>query len=48
MESSGIVLFKNFDDGRNDLEGKVTEVANVLFLSVNGLPLVVEFNQETA
>jgi len=48
VESSGIVLFKNFDEGRNDLEGEVTEEAIVLFVSGNALPLVVEFNQETA
>merc|ERR1711915_664022 len=45
---SGVVLFKNFDEGRNDLEGEVTEDAIVKFVSGNALPLVVEFNQETA
>merc|ERR1711915_851977 len=45
---SGVVLFKNFDEGRNDLEGDVTEDAIVKFVSGNALPLVVEFNQETA
>jgi len=48
VEASGIVLFKNFDEGRNDLEGEVTEEAIVKFVSGNALPLVVEFNQETA
>ena len=48
VDVSGIVLFKNFDEGRNDLEGEVTEEAIVKFVSGNALPLVVEFNQETA
>ena len=48
VESSGIVLFKNLDEERNDLEGEVTEEAIVLFLSGNAIPLVAEFNQETA
>jgi len=48
VEASGIALFKNFDEGRNDLEGEVTEEAIVAFVSGNALPLVVEFNQETA
>jgi len=48
VAASGIVLFKNFDEGRNDLEGEVTEEAIVKFVSGNALPLVVEFNQETA
>merc|ERR1711970_689551 len=48
VEASGIVLFKNFDEGRNDFEGEVTEEAVAAFVSGNALPLVVEFNQETA
>jgi protein disulfide-isomerase A1 len=48
VADSGVVLFKNFDEGRNDLEGEVTEDAIVKFVSGNALPLVVEFNQETA
>merc|ERR1711983_222899 len=47
-EGSGIVLFKNFDEGRNDFEGEVTKEAVATFVSGNALPLVVEFNQETA
>merc|ERR1712198_195965 len=38
----------NFDEGRNDLEGEFSEDAIVKFVSGNALPLVVEFNQETA
>jgi len=48
VSESGVVLFKNFDEGRNDLEGEVSEDAIVKFVSGNALPLVVEFNQETA
>merc|ERR1712002_29017 len=48
VDGSGVVLFKNFDEGRNDLEGEVSEDAIVKFVSGNALPLVVEFNQETA
>ena len=38
---SVIAIFKNFDEGRNDFEGEVTESAIV---SGNALPLIVEFN----
>jgi len=48
VESSGIVLFKNFDEGRNDFDGEATEEAVVSFVSANALPLVADFNQETA
>merc|ERR1712228_354498 len=48
VSDSGVVLFKNFDEGRNDLEGEVTEESITKFVSGNALPLVVEFNQETA
>ena len=46
MESSGIVLFKNFYEERNDLEGEVTEEAIVLIVSGDTLPLVVESAQK--
>jgi len=45
---AGVVLFKKFDEGRNDLEGEITEDAVVAFVAGNSLPLVVEFNQDTA
>jgi len=47
-EDAGVVLFKKFDEGRNDLEGEVTEEAVIKFVGSNALPLVVEFNQDTA
>merc|ERR1712115_665828 len=37
VEGSGIVLFKNFDEGRNDFEGEVTEEAVATFVSGNAL-----------
>jgi len=48
VEGDGLVLFKNFDEGRNDFEGEITEEAITKFVSGNALPLVVEFSQETA
>lgn len=45
---AGVVLFKKFDEGRNNMEGDITEEAVVAFISANSLPLVVEFNQDTA
>merc|ERR1712227_97588 len=48
VEKDGVVLFKKFDEGRNDFEGDVTEEAVTKFISGNALPLVVEFNQDTA
>lgn len=48
VEKDNVVIFKKFDEGRNDLEGEVTEEALAKFISGNALPLVVEFNQDTA
>jgi protein disulfide-isomerase A1 len=47
-KAAGVVLFKKFDEGRNDLEGEVTEEIVTKFVAGNALPLVVDFNQETA
>jgi len=47
VDGSGIVLFKNFDEGRNDFEGEMTEDAVATFVSSNSLPLVIEFNPNT-
>jgi len=43
-----IVLFKKFDEGKNVLEGEVTVETVVGFVKANSLPLVVDFNQQTA
>jgi len=44
-----VVLFKNFDEGRNDLpvEGLSVEIVNA-HIAANALPLGVEFTQESA
>jgi len=43
-----IVLLKNFDEGRNDLEGDVTKENIAAFIASNRLPLVADFSKETA
>lgn len=44
-----VILLKKFDEGRNDIEsGKLTEADIRTFIQSNQLPLVSEFNQETA
>merc|ERR1711992_287709 len=49
VSGDAIVLFKKFDEGRNDLTEGLTDVDGVTkFVASNSLPLVVEFNQETA
>jgi protein disulfide-isomerase A1 len=48
IEDGKIVLFKKFDEGKAVFDGKLTTVAVQNFISVFSLPLVVEFNQDTA
>jgi len=48
MEADGIVLFKKFDEGRNDFDGEMTEAEIKTFITANRLPLVIEFTQESA
>jgi len=47
-EDGHIHLFKDFDEKKNVFEGEVTEEALKVFVSSNALPLVVDFNHETA
>ena len=47
-KAAGVVIFKNFDEGRNDMEGEVTEESVTAFVAGNSLPLVVDFSQDTA
>jgi len=47
-KAPSVVLLKNFDEGRNDLEGDVTEDNIAAFVASNYLPLVADFNKETA
>jgi len=48
IDTSTVVLFKKFDEGRNELEGDVTVESVKSFVAKNYLPLVVDFNTETA
>lgn len=43
-----VVIFKKFDEGRVDYEGAADETALRKFATTQSLPLVVEFNHETA
>ena len=43
-----IILFKNFDEKKNVFEGEATEEKITAFVTANALPLVVDFNHETA
>merc|ERR1711963_1255480 len=49
VEGDAIVLFKKFDEGRNDLTEGLTDVEAIgKFVAASSLPLVVDFNHETA
>lgn len=48
VEGEGIILFKDFDEGKNLYEGEITEEGLTQFVAANSLPLVVDFNHETA
>ncbi|CAH2291797.1 disulfide-isomerase [Pelobates cultripes] len=43
-----IVLFKKFDEGRNNFEGEVKKEEVLSFIKSNQLPLVIEFTEQTA
>merc|ERR1712183_971738 len=46
--TAAVVLLKKFDEGKNVLEGEVTEDSIAAFVTANSLPLVVDFTTETA
>jgi len=48
VDKDTVVLLKQFDEGRNDLTSSLTEASIREFIQANQLPLVVEFNQQTA
>merc|ERR1712088_1085916 len=49
VSGDAIVLLKKFDEGRNDLTEGLTDVEGVTkFIASSSLPLVVDFNHETA
>lgn len=43
-----IVLFKNFDEGKSVYDGESTEEAIKKFVTVQSMPLIVDFNHESA
>lgn len=45
---SAVVLFKKFDEGRNDFDAELNEDTLKKFIQSNSLALVTEFSQETA
>jgi len=45
---NGVVLLKKFDEGRNILQGEITSESVTQFVNTNAMPLVVDFNQDTA
>merc|ERR1711909_69056 len=48
VEKDGVVLFKAFDEGRNDYDGAAEADALSAFITANSLPLVIQFNHDTA
>merc|ERR1712179_604044 len=48
IEGEAVLLLKTFDDGRAVLAEDITEEAVAAFVAGESLPLVVDFNQETA
>jgi len=48
VEGDKVVLFKKFDEGRNDYDGKYDADEIQKFVKANQLPLVTEFSDETA
>ncbi|XP_009642622.1 protein disulfide-isomerase [Egretta garzetta] len=48
LSKDGVVLFKKFDEGRNNFEGDLTKDNLLNFIKSNALPLVIEFTEQTA
>lgn len=48
VDSPKVVLFKKFDEGRNDLEDAVSVESVKKFVVSNSLPLVVQFSHEVS
>lgn len=48
VKAPAVVLFKNFDEGRNEFSGSFNEEELSAFVSSNSLPLVIPFSQDTA
>lgn len=47
-ECGDIILFKKFDEGKAKFEGEYNDVDIKAFVATNSLPLIVEFNHDTA
>uniref|UniRef100_A0A8C8S952 Protein disulfide-isomerase n=1 Tax=Pelusios castaneus TaxID=367368 RepID=A0A8C8S952_9SAUR len=48
LSKDSVVLFKKFDEGRNNFEGDITKENLLNFFKSNQLPLVIEFTEQTA
>jgi len=48
LKKDGVVLFKKFDEGRNNFDGEITKDNLLNFIKSNQLPLVIEFTEQTA
>jgi len=48
VDVESVVVFKKFDDGRADLKTDLTEETITKFVKAESLPLIVDFNHETA
>merc|ERR1712106_703049 len=47
-DDAAVIVLKKFDEGRNNLEGDITVETVTEFVNANSLPLVVDFNTDTA
>lgn len=48
VKSGAIVLFKEFDEGKSVYDGESTEEAIKKFVTVQSMPLIVDFNHDSA
>lgn len=48
VEKDSVVLFKHFDEKRNDLADKMTVESITEFIGAHSMPLVVEFSEEVS
>jgi protein disulfide-isomerase A1 len=48
VEGVGVVLFKQFDEGRNDFEGEFKSDAVKKFIEDNSVPTIMPFDTKAA
>jgi len=48
VAADAVILFKKFDDGKVVMDGEISAAAVVAFVKTESLPLVIEFNHESA